>query len=96
MATRIDMTQVRDLADRGQTAYRAVAAQPSWVTRLALYTFLIVIGVPIFLLTMMALFAAVIVYGVLALTNAMIMRVRRAFPRDDGRRNVRVIQRRDD
>ena len=95
MATRIDMSQVRDFADRGQTVFRTVSAQPGWVTRLALYTFVIVIGLPILLLTIVALCAAIIVFGVLVVANALIMRLRGAMPRDDGRRNVRVIQRRD-
>lgn len=95
MATRIDMAHLRDLTDRGQTVFRAVSAQPNWVTRLALYAFLIVVGLPILLLTLVALFAAVFVFGLLVFANALLVRVRRIFPRDDGRRNVRVIQRRE-
>lgn len=96
MPSRFEIEQMRVVADRGQKVFRTVAAQPSWVTRLALYTFIIVIGIPILLLAGLALAAALMVFGVLALANAILVRIRRAIPRDDGRRNVRVIERRRD
>lgn len=82
-------------AQRAAHGYRAVQAQPNWVTRIALLTFVIVIGVPIAILVLFALFAAVAVFFVLALFATLVAKVRGSFPGDDGRSNVRVIQRRE-
>lgn len=90
--TRIS-TFANEGAGRAGAAWRTVAAQPSWVTRFALIAFLIVIGLPILLLLFLALIVATIVFGVLALANAVLIRLRGALPRDDGRANVRVIRR---
>lgn len=80
---------------RAQVLFRSVAAQPSWIARIALMTFLLVIGLPILLLFLLALLAGVLIFSVLAVANAIVLRVRGLLGRrSDGRENVRVIQRR--
>lgn len=79
---------------RAHTVFRTVAAQPSWITRIALATFLLVIGLPIMLLFMLALICGVMIFGVLSLVNALLLRLKGSLPsRPDGRENVRVIRR---
>ncbi len=87
-------TFANDGAGRAQTVFQTVARQPSWITRIALMAFLIVIGLPIFLLLLLAIFAAVVIFSVLAVVNAIVMKVKGGLPRrPDGRENVRVIRR---
>lgn len=74
---------------------RYVASQPSWITRAALMVFLLVIGLPILLLLLIAIALAVIVFGSLALINALVTKVRGMLPGRTGRSNVRVIVRDD-
>ena len=83
-------------AQRVSAMWQTAAAQPSWVSRFALITFILVIGVPIFLLVALALIAATFVFAVLVGVNWLLTKFKRALPVRDGRRNVRVIQRRDD
>ncbi len=52
------------------------------------------VGLPILLLLVMAVIFAAAVFGVLALVNAVLVRLRGALPQRDGRSNVRVIRRR--
>lgn len=83
--------------DRAARAYQWVARQPSWVTKFALLAFLIVIGIPVFIILMLAVVASVIVFGGLAALNLLVLRLRSLLPHADGRsRNVRVIDRRDE
>lgn len=82
-----------DSAGRAASTYRYVSQQPSWVVRAALWAFIIVIGLPILLLLLLAMTLAVIVFGTLALINAVLVRIRGGLPRHDGRSNVRVIDR---
>jgi hypothetical protein len=87
-------TYAHEGGSRAQSVFRTVAAQPSWVSRIALMAFLIVIGLPLFLLFLLALLTAIVIFSVLALANALVMAVRGALPRrSDGRENVRVIRR---
>jgi hypothetical protein len=91
-ATRITMISSAG-AERVSTVFRAVQSHPGWIKRWALLAALIVIGVPIFLLVMLAVMAGVLVFGGLAAGNALANRIRGLMPRSDGRSNVRVIQR---
>jgi hypothetical protein len=68
-------------------------SQPGWITRLAAIAVLMVIGLPIFLLVMFAFLVGGIVFAFLALTNALVVKVKGVLPRRDGRENVRVIHR---
>lgn len=72
--------------------FHAIPSQPGWITRAALLTAFIIIGLPILLLALIALFAGIVVFGVLAALNVLMARLRGQF-RSDGRANVRVIQR---
>ncbi|HRP63869.1 MAG TPA: hypothetical protein PK400_11285 [Phycisphaerales bacterium] len=90
--TRIS-TFAQEGAGRAGAAWRTVASQPSWITRIALMAFLIIVGLPILLLLLFALLVATIVFVILALINAVLVRLRGAMPRNDGRENVRVIRR---
>ena len=82
-------------ARRVSAIWQTASAQPSWVSRVALITFILVIGVPIFLLVTLALIAATFVFAVLIGVNWLLTRIRGTLPVRDGRDNVRVIQRRD-
>lgn len=80
--------------NRAQAVFRTVAGQPSWITRIALMTFLIIISIPILLLLLLAVLAAIIIFSVLALANAAVIAIRALLgPRSSGRENVRVIRR---
>lgn len=77
-----------------QQVWQTVSSQPSWVSRVALLAFFLVIGLPILLLVLLAVFAAVVMFSILALANAAVMWVKGRLPqRDSGRENVRVIRR---
>ncbi len=82
-------------SSRVASMWRAAAAQPGWITRIALLIFLLVVGLPILLLLVLAVVFAAVVFGVLALVNTALVRLRAALPRRDGRSNVRVIRRSD-
>jgi uncharacterized membrane protein HdeD (DUF308 family) len=79
--------------ERAGAVLRMVQSQPGWITRLAALVIVIVIGLPIFLLVTFALFAGAFVFAVLALVNGLAMKIRGGLRRQDGRENVRVIQR---
>ncbi len=81
-------------SSRVASMWRSAAAQPGWITRAALLTVLLVVGLPILLLLVMAVIFAAAVFGVLALVNAVLVRLRGALPQRDSRSNVRVIRRR--
>ncbi len=81
---------------RVANAYRFVASQPSWLSRTALLVFLLVIGLPLFLLFLFAMVLAVAAFFVLAGAHAVVQSVKRLFGGgNSGRSNVRVITRRD-
>ena len=96
-AAMIDSRQVFRVASTGSQragqAWRMASRQPSWITRLTVLTFLIVVGIPIALLILGAVFAAAIIFGVLVLFNSLLMKIKRLLPKRDGRQNVRVIRR---
>ncbi len=87
---RVFSGEQRDRAARG---YRWVVSQPGWITRVALLSFLVVVGLPVLLLLVLAVAASVLVFGGLALLNAGAVRLRGMLPRRGGRRNVRVVGR---
>ena len=78
---------------RAARAYQVAAAQPSWITRLALFTFLLVIGLPLMLLFLFALLTATVVFGTLALGHLMILKLKGLMPVQNGRENVTIIRR---
>lgn len=80
---------------RASAAWSAARAQPSWVTRAVVVTFLVVIGIPFLILFMLAVLAAGIVFGILSLVSSLFGLRSRVGQRDDneGRENVRVIRR---
>ena len=80
-------------AQSASQAWHRVAAQPSSITRIALLTFLFVIGIPILLLLMVAIVLSVIVFTLLSLSYGIWMRLRGTVPRKDGRENVRIMHR---
>ena len=82
-------------ARRVSSLWQVASAQPGWVNRLALMTFILVIAVPVFLLVVAALIAASAVFGILWGFNFLLMKVRGILPRSDVRENVRVIRRRE-
>ncbi|MCH7603276.1 MAG: hypothetical protein IIB54_10960 [Planctomycetes bacterium] len=82
-------------ANRASALWQTAATQPNWVSRFALMTFIIVIGLPIFLLVIFAIFAATFVFAMLAGINFCLYKIRGALPHSDGRKNVRVIRRDD-
>ena len=65
------------------------------VARAAAVAFLVVVGLPILVLVLLAITAAVVVFGVLAGIDALMRAVRGPRRVEDGRENVRVIERRD-
>ena len=71
--------------------WRAVSAQPSWVSRIALTTFLLVLAIPIVLLVLFATIAGALVFAALASAYVLVGRFRQLLPRRDGRSNVKVI-----
>ncbi len=70
-----------------------VPPRPSWAARLALITFLLIVGLPLAILLGMAVAAAALVFGGLTLIGAAGRRLGSVLPGGDGRSNVRVIQR---
>ena len=81
-------------SERVAAMWRAASAQPGWLGRAVLMTFILVIAIPIFLLVMLALIVASVVFAVLFCVNYVFMKARGILPKRDGRENVRVIQRR--
>ena len=79
------------------TYYARVERQPGWVVRLTLLAAVLVIVVPLMILTL----AAVLTAGVVFVLASLVARVASLFtrgprdvgPTDDGRENVRVIER---
>ncbi len=86
-------TVTAEQRERAVRGYRWLTSQPSWVVRLALLIFILVVGVPLLLLAIVAVLAAIIVFTGLALINAGVAKLRGFLPKRDGRSNVRVIKR---
>lgn len=90
----IRITRISNFTDSGahgaSHVWQTVSSQPSWIARAAIVTFLIVIGLPILLLLLLALFLAATVFAVLAAIYRLSPWVRGALPRSDGRENVVV------
>ena len=91
-------TYVREHPQFGRW-YVGVERQPSWVVKAAAIAGVLVIVVPVVLLTL----AALVVAGLVFLVGSLLARILRLFgnpmrepvryPADDGRENVRVIDR---
>ncbi|MCC6907313.1 MAG: hypothetical protein IT430_05170 [Phycisphaerales bacterium] len=84
--------------DRFRQVHRRIAAQPNWVVRAALMTFVLIILLPIVLLVLIAFTLAILVFGVLGLVHRLTgLFPGRRGPLDDrgnqGRRNVTVLPR---
>ena len=79
--------------ERAVRGYRWLTSQPSWVIRLALVVFLLLVGLPLLLLAVVAVIAATNVFTGLALITAGVAKLRGFLPKRDGRSNVRVIKR---
>ncbi len=86
-------TVTAEQRERAVRGYRWLVSQPSWVVRLALVVFLLLVGLPLLLLAVVAVIAATIVFTSLALINAGVAKLRGFLPKRDGRSNVRVIKR---
>jgi hypothetical protein len=84
---------IGDGASRVAAVLGTVRSQPNWMVRLAAWAALIVLIVPVVLLGMLALVAGVVTFTILAAASLLLARVRKLMPRDDGRANVRVIER---
>lgn len=85
-----------DGSQRAGQAWRVASRQPSWITRLTVLTFLLVIGIPVAVLILAAILAAGIIFGLLVLANNLVMKIKGMLPKRDGRENVRVIRRIDE
>jgi hypothetical protein len=68
-----------------------LAFQSSWLARLAVLVFAIVIGIPAAVLVLVLALVAAVVIGALMVVRAIAGGFQRHFPRNDGRSNVRVI-----
>ena len=91
------VVRMTEYVDRGReragAAWQTVNTQPSWIVKTTVLVFLLVIGVPILLLLLLALFAAVLVFAVLWGANRLLGGLRGVLPGRGGRENVRVIRR---
>jgi hypothetical protein len=76
---------------RAASFRRTIAGQPSWVIRVALTAFLLVIAVPVALLLVIALAAAALVFAVLAVLNRLWSWAVGALAPGEWRENVRVL-----
>jgi antibiotic biosynthesis monooxygenase (ABM) superfamily enzyme len=79
--------------------YTRVSRQPSWVTKTALLAALLVVVVPIILLTLAAIVIGLICFTALSLIASAWRFISSPFsstrpPKNDGRRNVQIIDRR--
>jgi len=66
------------------------ARRPPLALRVAVLTFLVIVGLPLLILFGFAAAAAAVVFGGLALFASARQRIKAALPADDGRENVRV------
>ena len=77
------------------TVWRVASRQPSWITKITLLVFFVVIGIPVLLLVLVGAVVAMFVFAVLMLFHLGRMKVRQMFPSNEGRKNVRVVRRDD-
>ncbi len=77
---------------RATVAWQTLNAQPSWITRITIAVFVIVIAIPAIAMLVFALVAASLVFLVLWGVARIARAFHRVFPADDGRENVRVIR----
>jgi uncharacterized membrane protein len=82
-----------DGAARAQQAWSVAHRQPSWVTRIAAITFLLVIAIPVLILFFAAVIMAVGVFIILGIVAWILRAVRGILPNRDGRENV-IVRRR--
>ena len=78
---------------RRRVVWQAVNDQPGWVTRTALVVFFLVVLLPIAVLLFIALAAAIVIFGVLALVHRAWTALTggpRGIERRSGRENVRI------
>jgi uncharacterized membrane protein required for colicin V production len=91
------VVRMTEYVDRGRqrvgAAWQTVNTQPGWIVRTTALVFLLVIGVPILVLLVLAILAALVVFSVLWGVNRLLGGLRGILPRRDGRENVRVIRR---
>ncbi|MHC5003885.1 MAG: hypothetical protein ACYTJ0_12255 [Planctomycetota bacterium] len=80
---------------RAASFWQTVARQPSWVIRVALTAFLLIVAVPVAILVGVALLAATVVFALLAVANGLWTRLRGMVGGGDGRENVRIVGSRD-
>ncbi len=73
---------------RGQR--RVFVRRPTLAMRVAVLTFLVIVGLPLLILFGFAAAAAAVVFGGLALFASARQRIKAALPAEDGRENVRV------
>jgi hypothetical protein len=59
---------------RAGAAWRTINTQPGWIVRATVFAFLLVVGVPVVLLLMLALFVAGLLFAILWTINALIRR----------------------
>ena len=90
------VTRITTMASDGfghaQSTWKAARRQPNWLLGTTVMIFLVVIALPIFLLVLLALLAATLAFLALWGINRVISAIRGLLPRDDGRRNVRVLR----
>jgi hypothetical protein len=79
---------------RAGSAWRMVRSQPSWIHRWVATLFLLVLALPIVLIALLALFGAALLFIILVIVNTILRAFRNVMPRRDGRKNVKVIERR--
>jgi len=79
--------------DRMAQAFQMAQGQPNWAVRLAVLTFLLVVGIPILLLLLIAGLAAFLVFMVLSGFNWFLNLFQGSSRQNQGRRNVKVINR---
>jgi hypothetical protein len=68
-----------------------LAFQSSWLMRLGVLVFALVIGIPAAALVFVAALLAAVVFGALIVLRAIAGGFQQLLPRNDGRSNVRVI-----
>ncbi len=78
---------------RAQQAWSVAQRQPSWVTKVAAVTFLLVIAIPVLMLFFAAVIIALAVFLVLGIVAWIMRSVRGLMPKRDGRENV-IVRRR--
>lgn len=93
----LDPSKFSDFANGGArhaaTMRRVVVQQPSWIVRVAMLAFVLIVAIPFLVLFVVAVVVGGLLFAGLAAVNAVVGRIRGSLPKDDGRENVRVIRR---